>query len=70
MWAKNTILILLKWLYNGRVTFTGQSKMAEEYEVLLTFSHKYIKKAHQNINRMLAEELKPPKRARNNWHTG
>ena len=43
----------------------------EEQEVTLTFSHKHIKNTHlhvkllaQNINWMLAEELKPPKMAR------
>ena len=49
--------------------------MAEEQEVALTFSHKHIKKTQlhvkrltQSINWMLAEEMKPPKRARNSWH--
>ena len=46
-----------------------------EQEVVLTFSHRYIKKIHlhvkrltQNINWILVEELKPTKRARNFWH--
>ena len=52
--------------------------MAEEQDVLLTFSHKYIKNKQtnknlqlhveqlaQNIDWMLMEDLKPPKRARN-----
>ena len=41
---------------------------------MLTLSHKHIKKTHlyikqlsQDINWILAEELKPPKRARNSW---
>ena len=31
-------------------------------------THKHVKQFAQNINWMLAEELKPPKRARNSWH--
>ena len=53
----------------------GWSKKAEEKEVVLTFSHKHIKKTHlhvkrltQNINWIVEEELKPLKRARNSWH--
>ena len=31
-------------------------------------THLHVKRLTQNINWMLAEELKPPKRARNSWH--
>lgn len=46
--------------------------MAEEREVALTVSHKRIKETHLHVKRlagniygMLAEELRPSKRARN-----
>ena len=48
--------------------------MAEQYDMVLTFSHKHIKKnLHveqfiQNIYWTLAEDLKPSKRARNPSH--
>ena len=49
--------------------------MAEEYEAALTYSNKHIKKPHlhiewfaQSIYWKLAEELKPPERARNPIH--
>ena len=50
--------------------------MAEEQDMTLIFSKKHIKKKKnphieqftQNIYRMVAEDLKPPKRARNTPH--
>ena len=48
---------------------------ADQDDIALAFSHKHIQKTHlhvkqlaQNIPWMLAEELKPPKRAKNSWH--
>ena len=72
-WIPSPDMVIKFWNLNS--CFCKRIKMAKGQEVLLSFSHEHIQKTHlyveqfeQNIYWTLAEELKPPKRARNSLH--
>ena len=64
----STSTLQIRKFWGGEQDAGGLRGHSQQLPCIYQKSTLHVKQLTQNLNWMLAEELKPPKRARNSWH--